>query len=55
MSYILRHKDAELICVNLIKNIDGIRAVILSIEEKKKVLFLLDMEQNKKSLVRWLT
>ena len=54
MSYILKHKDTELMCFDLVKDIDGVRAVILSMDEKQKSLLPLDMEQNEKSLVRWL-
>jgi len=54
MSYILKHKDTELMRFELFKDIDGVRAKILSVDETKKRLLPLDMTANEKSLVRWL-
>ena len=60
MSYILKHKDTELMRFDLVKDIDGIRALILSIDEKQKALLPLDMgtalenSANEKALARWL-
>ena len=42
MSYILKHKDTELLRFNLVRDIDGIHANILSINEKQKNLLPLD-------------
>jgi len=54
MSYILKHKDTELIRFDLFREIDGIRAGILSVDESKKGLLPLDMKADEKSLARWL-
>lgn len=59
MSYILKHKDTELMHFDLSKDIDGVRASILSAPEMHQSLLPLDMQTdlgsaNEKLLIRWI-
>lgn len=54
MSYILKHFDTNLLYFDMQKDIDGVSAQILSVNEKQKNLLPLDLELSNSGLAKWL-
>ena len=50
MSYILKHFDTNLLYFDMQKDIDGVSAQILSVNEKQKNLLPLDLELSNSGL-----
>ncbi len=54
MSYILKHFDTNLLYFDMQKDIDGVSAQILSVNEKNRSLLPLDLELSDYGLAKWL-
>ena len=54
MSYILKQFDADLLRFDMQRDIDGVSARILSVNDKQKDLLPLDLELSDKGLEKWL-
>ena len=54
MSYILKQYDTDLLRFDMQKDIDGVSAQILSVNEKQKNLLPLDLELSNSGLAKWL-
>ena len=54
MSYILKKFDIDLLYFDMQKDIDGVSAQILSVNEEQKNLLPLDLELSDKGLAKWL-
>ena len=54
MSYILKQFDAELLRFDMQKDIDGVNARILSVNDERKSLLPLDLELSDRGLAVWL-
>lgn len=54
MSYILKQFDIDLLYFDMQKDIDGVSAQILSVNEEQKNLLPLDLELSDKGLAKWL-
>ena len=54
MSYILKQYDTDLLRFDMQKDIDGVSAQILSVNEKNRSLLPLDLEISDYGLVKWL-
>lgn len=54
MSYILKQFDTDLLQFYMQKDIDGVSAQIISVNEDQKNLLPLDLELSDKGLVKWL-
>ena len=54
MSYILKQYDTDLLRFDMQKDIDGVSAQILSVNEKNRSLLPLDLELSDYGLAKWL-
>ena len=54
MSYILKQYDTDLLRFDMQKDIDGVSAQILSVNEKNRSLLPLDLELSDYGLTKWL-
>ena len=54
MSYLLKQFDIDLLQFDMQKDIDGVSAQILSVNEKQKNLLPLDLELSNSGLAKWL-
>lgn len=54
MSYILKHFDTNLLYFDMQKDIDGVSAQILSVNNEHKSLLPLDLELSDHGLEKWL-
>ena len=54
MSYILKQYDTDLLRFDMQKDIDGVSAQILSVNEKNRSLLPLDFELSDYGLTNWL-
>lgn len=54
MSYILKQYDTDLLRFDMQKDIDGVSAQILSVNEKNRSLLPLDLELSDHGLAKWL-
>lgn len=54
MSYILKQYDTDLLRFDMQKDIDGVSAHILSVNDEQKNLLPLDLELSDKGLAKWL-
>lgn len=54
MSYILKQYDTDLLRFDMQKDIDGVSAQILSVNEKNRSLLPLDFELSDYGLTKWL-